>query len=858
MSTQPVGDYDLDSDSGSLASCSTSPSPSPASSGFTSPATSPTASGFLIDKDENMSSTQEDSSRSVTQPTMGSDVQPTTESDSSCLGLENVGCPQDLPTMHFPSSLAANSEFTSSSLSQNTEPSNLSELQLSTPCRSQEQNSSKTAYKKPHFSNAQFVQKSKTPPASMVEHMPGISPPHLTASPPKLPPRLAPINANANDPPAHIPALCSPTLPSTPNIEQSPEWVDQPQRGEAEEREAPASYLVRQRQRARITIPGALSLTEPQSIPAYRPQAHHLYSYPFPGPSRGKLGALSRRVNVAPRALVKGLWDPWRKGGVLDRASLAEHRRRMRMWEDALREERALEAADEAESLSVEQDIEHGCANITASQPENEEASNVGLQGAEKDTEARDSREIGDIERDGSDIEQARAQDEALLLAVLVASLDSDACSSSDSSTITAPEEASSSDKSTEQDSDSMEVYVENGVQVAQSSKKAADDSSMASKDEILLQSDPTTPLAKYSERRPDLYSLSATHAFDWEAARGNRPPPLVSAVGNGASDNLRKRVGRAAVEDGDGGTPSQAPRKRHVRKKPWRQWILDLPSTLWDWICDLITLSNLPLPPPETTGRAIGGALHLIHFITRYSILRSHKTEEVGWEDMHREIHIVDGFEQEESTPWFSWTTPMTFFLLIGSLLNCLYMFTSIRSYQLHLRDNMVDSPRAKMVQVDMTTATRDMDNRPTPSLTWRLANALKFRLAATWKSLWGSKDGRETSREESRRVQQLDAWEPEELKMALFSVYSPAHSLLWMVFSSSTWFVALILMVVISGQIHALAQSYEGLLKDRRILNAEVMHEYNEKFVYPRIIPVRKDACVMTHEAEVVDWRH
>jgi hypothetical protein len=71
-----------------------------------------------------------------------------------------------------------------------------------------------------------------------------------------------------------------------------------------------------------------------------------------------------------------------------------------------------------------------------------------------------------------------------------------------------------------------------------------------------------------------------------------------------------------------------------------------------------VITLSNLPLPPPETSGRVLGGALHLIHFVTRYSVLRSHKTEEVGWEDMHREIHIVAGFEQEEPTPWFSWVS--------------------------------------------------------------------------------------------------------------------------------------------------------------------------------------------------------
>jgi hypothetical protein len=88
-------------------------------------------------------------------------------------------------------------------------------------------------------------------------------------------------------------------------------------------------------------------------------------------------------------------------------------------------------------------------------------------------------------------------------------------------------------------------------------------------------QSDPTTPLAKYSERRPDLYSLSATHAFDWEAARGNRPPPFTSAVGYGSSESLRKKIGRAAVEDGvgdEGATPAKTTRKRIVRKKPWRQ----------------------------------------------------------------------------------------------------------------------------------------------------------------------------------------------------------------------------------------------------------------------------------------------
>ena len=61
---------------------------------------------------------------------------------------------------------------------------------------------------------------------------------------------------------------------------------------------------------------------------------------------------------------------------------------------------------------------------------------------------------------------------------------------------------------------------------------------------------------------------------------------------------------------------------------------------------------------------------------------------------------------------------------------------------------------------------------------------------------------------------------------------------------------------------------------MKDKQILSAEVMNEYNEKvrddslfktfqltdrdaqFVNPRVNPVRFDKAVMTHQAEVIDY--
>jgi hypothetical protein len=75
-----------------------------------------------------------------------------------------------------------------------------------------------------------------------------------------------------------------------------------------------------------------------------------------------------------------------------------------------------------------------------------------------------------------------------------------------------------------------------------------------------------------------------------------------------------------------------------------------------------------------------------------------------------------------------------MTIILLLISLLNGLYLFTTIRTYHLHLRDNLVDSPRARMVRMDMTTAARDMDTRPAPSLLWRLARGLGLHIASGW----------------------------------------------------------------------------------------------------------------------------
>lgn len=58
---------------------------------------------------------------------------------------------------------------------------------------------------------------------------------------------------------------------------------------------------------------------------------------------------------------------------------------------------------------------------------------------------------------------------------------------------------------------------------------------------------------------------------------------------------------------------------------------------------------------------------------------------------------------------------------------------------------------------------------------------------------------------------------------------------------------------------QTYALVHLYSTLVSDRAALQAEVMHEYNAKFVNPRVFVAKRDACVSTSQAEMVganDW--
>lgn len=249
---------------------------------------------------------------------------------------------------------------------------------------------------------------------------------------------------------------------------------------------------------------------------------------------------------------------------------------------------------------------------------------------------------------------------------------------------------------------------------------------------------------------------------------------------------------------------------------------------------------------------------------------------------------------ETNKANTW-SWTaTLMSLALVALSVGNAYRLSTARKRYRLWMRnvDSHIASSNARLVPIEMDGEGEDA-SLPTfqerlTELTLRVLGDMPFisrllpeippRLRTSSTSL---KDA---------RIYELSIWEPNEVSLRLASAYSPLHSLLWHVAGTPLlpvrtllgWFTFFATQVALSAQLVFLVTMFGGLVKDRALLAAEVMHEYNEKvsymcsgleaedlglimsansqFVLPRAMPVVRDASVMTSEAEMIkpsDWR-
>lgn len=106
----------------------------------------------------------------------------------------------------------------------------------------------------------------------------------------------------------------------------------------------------------------------------------------------------------------------------------------------------------------------------------------------------------------------------------------------------------------------------------------------------------------------------------------------------------------------------------------------------------------------------------------------------------------------------------------------------------------------------------------------------------------------------DERHDVWELAVWDPLPASLRLFCFFSPGHVLIYLLFlplapldarPSVTVLKFLAVQLVLSTQLLLLSSRFSQQAKDNQIIQKEVMHEYDTKFVRPRLYPVVRDVA-------------
>lgn len=106
-------------------------------------------------------------------------------------------------------------------------------------------------------------------------------------------------------------------------------------------------------------------------------------------------------------------------------------------------------------------------------------------------------------------------------------------------------------------------------------------------------------------------------------------------------------------------------------------------------------------------------------------------------------------------------------------------------------------------------------------------------------------------------REVWQVDVWDPKPFNLALFTLFSPGHLLLYWALlppaaldprPSVTVLTAFSFGLLLSLQLSLLKTSFSRQSKDNSLIHGEVMNEYDTKFVHPSLNRVVRDVGIQT----------
>ncbi|KAK4053126.1 hypothetical protein OIV83_001861 [Microbotryomycetes sp. JL201] len=311
--------------------------------------------------------------------------------------------------------------------------------------------------------------------------------------------------------------------------------------------------------------------------------------------------------------------------------------------------------------------------------------------------------------------------------------------------------------------------------------------------------------------------------------------------------------VGKLLAREGMSATPARAsPRK--VRHRSWTQKAQDWPA---NFIMSVET--SIQLWSFDSAAYPAAVALHVVHLVVRLPVLTaalppwlrigSHASATSSrFYATAQELADADArlaALQRQASGHLSWSwmaAGVSVVLVLLSVVNTAYLFSRRRKYQLVLRKDPLASPNARTANLDFASTT------DTPTLFARIKRTVVNRF----------KTPREHTPQQFQ-VQELNVWTPDHVQwsLRLFMVYPPPVALMYHVVTPSSFLPFVVTGSATVALAWFLVHLFTTLLSDRALLQAEVMHEYNAKFVNPRLFVAKRDAATSTSDLEFAEWR-
>ncbi|GAB7340043.1 hypothetical protein MBLNU457_6542t1 [Dothideomycetes sp. NU457] len=272
------------------------------------------------------------------------------------------------------------------------------------------------------------------------------------------------------------------------------------------------------------------------------------------------------------------------------------------------------------------------------------------------------------------------------------------------------------------------------------------------------------------------------------------------------------------------------------IRRKPLSERLKDYlnPYDLLLWLSEELHESALE-EALQDWALPIGAGANLIFIIARANS---------GLSNTARRDDVFGDFDGRGGSGWLGWFASFTAHLLaLLAVMNAVYTFTRTRHYRLFEAavDEAPSTPSAHRVRVDSSPTTAS----PLRYIRTKLQEATAQARAYP---------------DEHRDVWEIRLWDPKDLNLELFTLFSPGHVMIYWLFlpttaldprPSVTVVTSIIICALLSLQLVALRKFFLQQAKDARIINKEVMNEYDTKFVHPNLNKPVRDVGVQTRES-------